>query len=602
MKTMKIRILLTALFAVAGIQAQPQYFKVTDLPEHPRLLLLKGEEQKIKDNIASDTIWRKLHYSIMSNSDEMLSQPDLERVLTGRRLSVLSAIERIPTLSYAYRMSGDIKYLKKAEKDMLAVAGFSDWNPSHFLDVVVITKSLAIGYDWLYNDLPETSREKIKNAILSKALDVSLGSDQMWWHKVRDNNWGQVCNSGVALGALAIWEDIPNIAENIVSQSIEGMKIQMEMYSPDGVYPEGSTYWSFGTTYNVLLIDAVEKIFGYNFGLTKSSDFLKTAAFLEHMTGPIQLTFNYSDNGQNSLINVAAFWFASKLNDPSVLWNEKINLEKTAHFSNHFYALMTWGRNIRFNNIPAPEKLVWTGGGLTPVALMRTSWTNPNAIYVGFKGGKGGNNHGHLDVGSFVMDANGVRWASDLSSDDYHNLEVNGVDLWNLSQTGQRWQMFRYNNFCHNTLTVNNELHHVDGYAGMRVTSDTPARMEAESDLSEVFEGQLAGCVRQIAIVNQKQVEIRDKVETLNKETLVSWRMLTASEAKITGKNSMELRQNGKKLKLIVEKPAKVVMRTWTTVPSNDFESRNPGTVIVGFEVQLPAESTTELYVKLIPQ
>ena len=36
---------------------------------------------------------------------------------------------------------------------MLAVSRFTDWNPTHFLDVGEMVMALAIGYDWLYDSL-----------------------------------------------------------------------------------------------------------------------------------------------------------------------------------------------------------------------------------------------------------------------------------------------------------------------------------------------------------------------------------------------------------------------------------------------------------------
>jgi len=65
------------------------------------------------------------------------------------------ALKRLLTLSWAYRSCGDERYLKRAEQEMPAIADFSDWNPSHFLDVVEMTTAMAIGYDWLYNDLSD---------------------------------------------------------------------------------------------------------------------------------------------------------------------------------------------------------------------------------------------------------------------------------------------------------------------------------------------------------------------------------------------------------------------------------------------------------------
>jgi hypothetical protein len=44
---------------------------------------------------------------------------------------------------------------------------------------------------------------------------------------------------------------------------------------------------------------------------------------------------------------------------------------------------------------------------------MRNSWTDPNGLYAGIKAGKlvGHQTHGNLDVGDFVFEALGQRWA-----------------------------------------------------------------------------------------------------------------------------------------------------------------------------------------------
>ena len=46
----------------------------------------------------------------------------------------------------------------------------------------------------------------------------------------------------------------------------------------------------------------------------------------------------------------------------------------------------------------------------------------PDASFLGVKGGMPKYNHGHMDVGSFVFDADGVRWAEDLGSQNYHSI------------------------------------------------------------------------------------------------------------------------------------------------------------------------------------
>ena len=110
---------------------------------------------------------------------------------------------------------------------------------------------------------------------------------------------------------------------------------------------------------------------------------------------------------------------------------------------------------------------------------MRSSWSDSSAIYVGLKAGSPSVNHAHMDVGSFIMEADGVRWAMDFGMQNYESLESNGVDLWNSKQDSQRWQVFRYNNFVHNTLTVNNSLQRVAGQATITGYSTMPSFMNA---------------------------------------------------------------------------------------------------------------------------
>jgi hypothetical protein len=233
---------------------------------------------------------------------------------------------------------------------------------------------------------------------------------------------------------------------------------------------------------------------------------------------------------------------------------------------------------------------------------MRTSWTNPNAIFVGFKGGTASSNHSHIDVGSFVLDADGVRWAMDLGPQDYNSLEQRGVDLWNMSQNSQRWEVFRYNNYVHNTLTVNGKLHQVKGKAKIDSHSSSPDFMYAVSDISQLFEGDLAECTRGIAIVNKQYAVVRDELKTAGKEATVRWTLLTAADAKITGKNTIELKKDGKRLKIEVAEPVRVTLKTWPTTPVNDYDAPNPGTILVGFEAKIPADTNVTLLVKLIPQ
>jgi len=604
----KLFIIAVCLTITTGVNAQIRKLpEAYTLPAHPRILLLNGEVESIRTSIANDPVWRKMHGAILKACDEMLAQPALERIQIGRRLLSVSreCIRRVFYLSYAYRITGDEKYLHKAEKEMLAVSAFSDWNPSHFLDVAEMTMGMAIGYDWLNDRLSAESKQIILNAILKKGIEPSLDSKYNGFLKAT-HNWNQVCNGGMAFGALAIADEHPDIARQIIDRALATISLPMEDYKPDGAYPEGYSYWGYGTSFNVLFLSAMEKAFSSDFGLSQIPGFLKTPAFREHMMGVTGVCYNWGDCGPNASLSPAMFWFAQKNRDPSLLWMEKSFLDKEDYSAftgdRLLPAAIIWGREISLAKVSQPASMVYVGQGPSPVALMRTSWSDPNGIYLGFKVGSASVNHAHMDIGSFIMESDGVRWASDFGMQDYESLESKGIQLFGRTQEAQRWTVFRLNNFVHNTLTVDGALQRVSGFAMIDQFSDKADFPFAISNLSSVYDGQLVSATRGVGIVDNSYVVVKDELTTLNKSTKVRWTMLTSADVSVVGNGSAVLKKDGKELILRVDSPAKVALKTWSTQPSTAYDAPNPGTTLVSFEIELPANAKAEFAVKLIPK
>ena len=607
MKRIKNILISVLLVSFAGIGFAQQSISVKTITDqqHPRILLLNGEERQIEQSIANSPVWAKMHQTILKECDRMIDLPPIERIQIGRRLLDKSreALRRIFQLSYAYRLTGQEKYFARCEKEMLAISNFSDWNPSHFLDVAEMTMAVAIGYDWLYPKLSEQSRKTIREAIVSKGLNQSLDSKYNSWLKVV-NNWNQVCNAGMTYGALAVAEDYPELSKKMIDNALNSIHLPMDEYKPDGAYPEGFGYWGYGTSFNVMFLSAVEKVFATDFGLTSTPGFLQTAGFYENMTAVSSLCFNWGDSGQRGDLSPAMFWFAQRNNDPSQLWIEKRYLEKDDYSSfvsdRLFPAVMIWGKDLPLDKIIAPKYNVWKGQGANPVCMMRTSWTDPNAIYLGFKVGSPSVNHGHMDIGSFIMESEGSRWATDFGMQDYESLESKGIQVFGRTQDAQRWSIFRINNRAHNTLTINDQLQQVKGYAKIDKYSDKPDFMYTVSDISSVYENQLTIANRGVAIVDQKFVVVRDELAAPDKPTTVRWTMLTSATVEL-GKNSITLTKEGHSLLLKVDSPAQVTMKTWSTEPTTNYDAPNPGKTLVGFEMQLQPNQKQEIQVLLIP-
>ncbi len=572
--------------------------------EHPRILLLKGEEQAILAQVKKYPEWNHVHQTLLSECDRLIEIAPVERVKIGKRLLDKSreCLRRVFMLSYAYRTTKDAKYLKRAEKEMLAVAAFEDWNPTHFLDVAEMTMAVAIGYDWLFDQLSPETRSTIRKAILTKGIQPSLDKQYNWFLQA-GHNWNQVCNAGMSYGALAIAEDEPRIAGDIIARAVQSIpKAMLPSYKPDGAYPEGFSYWDYGTTFNVLFNSAIEKALGTDFGLSESPGFMQTADFFQNLTGPTGQAHNWGDSGLRAGLSPAMFWFAEKSKAPSLLWSQKqlLSQKSTGYVKNRIIpALLVWGAKTDLDAIKPPVKKLYIGQGPSPVALMRSSWTDSNAVFVGVKTGSPAVNHAHMDIGSFVIDAQGERWAMDFGMQDYNSLESKGVDLWNRSQNSQRWQVFRLNNFAHNVPSFNGALTNAKGYAKIDAWADEPSQMAVLTDLSDMYTGQVTALKRGISIRNGDFVVVRDEVKIGEKPAVMRWNMLTPATVRIVDGKTVELSQHGKTMLLIFETDVKIDIKTWPTDPTHDYDAPNPGTNFVGFEAALPAHASEHFNVYL---
>ncbi|SDD69381.1 heparinase II/III domain-containing protein [Niabella drilacis] len=575
---------------------------------HPRLLLAKGEEAQVQSAIGKNPDLERVHGLLLEASDRICAAAPLEHKKTGKRLLSVSreAIRRIFFLSYAWRMTGNKKYRDAAEQQLLTISSFADWNPTHYLDVAEMTMAAAIGYDWLYNELSPDSRKKIKDAILEKGIRTSFDTKYNYWLKV-ENNWNQVCNAGLAYGAFAVFESDPQLCGAVISRAVESIRIPMKQYAPDGAYPEGYGYWSYGTTYNVFFLDALEQLTGGDQGLSALPGFLKTADYFQHMIAPSGLPFNYADSGPGAESNGAMLWFAKKLKRPSLAWNELQFLHsdknRRALEGDRFLpTLLLWGKQLAEAGVTPPEKTFWEGRGASPVVMMRTGWTNPDALFMGFKAGSPFVNHAHMDEGSFVFEAEGVRWAMDFGMQNYESLESKGLNIWQRTQNSQRWTVFRYTNYAHNTLTFDDSLQRMEGVTAITQYGDRPEFSFAQSDLSPVYKGQVKRAVRGVALKDKAYGLIQDEIETGDHPVHMQWRMLTSATVEITSSNEVLLKKNGKTLRMQILADQPVTLKTWSTAPVNDYDAPNPGTVLVGFEAQLPAASSKRFVVRLVPE
>src|SRR5215471_52599 len=489
------------IFVVTSASAQtisaPDHPLATLRPEHPRLIASEDDFKRLRELVTSDAFAGKLYANLKQQADKMLDQPTVEHKLIGPRLLDQSrrCLDRVYTLALVYRISGESKYLDRAVKELHAAAGFPDWNPSHFLDVAEMTHAFAIGYDWLFQKLTPDDRALFRKTIQEKGLDeaIKIYQKHNWW-TVAVHNWNQVCNGGITLGALAIADEDRDRAEYIVKQSIGSIQLAMASYAPEGGWAEGPGYWQYATSYNVYFLAALETALGTDFGLSSLPGFEHAGEFRIYFQGPTG-TFDYADAHPSAGSSPEMFWLAHRFSQPVFAWDELRHL--TSNRSPSALDLI-WGQATGKSPSAAGWPLTRMFQGVN-VAFLRSDWESPDAFWIGVKGGDNHANHSHLDLGSFVLDARGVRWALDLGSDNYNLPGYFGK---------QRFTYYRLRTESHNTVLIDGENQDTKAQAPM-----TMRKGVVSIDLAQAYPGKVTKFLRTIELTPQNVVAVRDEIE-----------------------------------------------------------------------------------------
>ena len=222
------------------------------------------------------------------------------------------------------------------------------------------------------------------------------------------------------------------------------------------------------------------------------------------------------------------------------------------------------------------------------VAFLRSSWTDPNAIFVGVKGGDNKANHSHLDLGTFVLDAGGQRWAMDLGSDNYNLPQYFGK---------LRWTYYRLRTESHNTMLIDSANQDPKAAAPITEHSFRPERALVRIDLSRAYPDKVTKLERTVALVKRRVVVIQDKIRA-RRPVEALWGMVTDADVHLAGRLA-ELRKPGWILAAEILSPPGARFDTVSTAPPPP-QNQNKGTTKL--VVRLPGKVTSaDVVVSLTP-
>ncbi|MCE4049551.1 heparinase II/III domain-containing protein [Bacillus sp. Au-Bac7] len=528
--------------------------------QHPRIMATENDFQKIKEDIKLDSYSKQWYETLSEDANNLLNQPlsSYEKNDGIRILSVSQTVlDRTITLSLMYQITGDWHYAERAWKELEKVSGFQDWNPSHFLDTAEMATAVAIGYDWLYDYLRPKQKAVLENAIIEKAFRPALkiyNSDQdvdglpIFW-KDATNNWNTVVNSGLIVSALAIADEsskTENISADILDNAVASIDNSLSSYAEDGGTEEGPGYWNYATKYIAYFISAMDTSLGTDYGLSTKKGLSETGYFYIYMRGPGGL-FNLGDSGKDNYNNLSQLlWFSNKYSYPelAVPAMKKYNAMNLIWYKN--------SSNYSQDNNELPLDRYFSNIK-TGTVTMRESWTNPNSIFVGIHGGDNQASHGDLDIGTFVLDAEGVRWAEELGTDNYNSPGY-------FQMSGKRWSYYRKGTEGQNTLVINPNTNPNQISNAVGKLSDFKTDKESSSvtvDLTKAYENATL-IKRTLSLINdRKKVLLEDEVK-MEKNSEVYWFMHTQANIGLsTDKKTAILVKDEKILYVKLKSPEK---------------------------------------------
>lgn len=544
------------------IQDEMEYLYNEKQTPHPRVMATKADFDAIRSLVKTDAKAAQWADVIIARADAMaaadITNPSSSYYIAYKISStndILTMSRRVldmmQTLGMAHQLTGQetqsSKYSQKAFDVLFEASFFEDWMHSHFLDTAEMMTAFAIGYDWMYYAFDDYDRQFIAETVKRLGLDYAKeaydgtgGTDNTGWWKNVDYNWNTVCNGGIIVAASAFADIYPDLAFELSSKAINNMKLALEPFAPHGGYAESSDYAIYAMEYFARSMQTLECTYGTDFGMANHSGLSGVGSYLMQIDGSLGIN-NYHDAASNHPhINTFVMSYLGKKYD------------NPAYSAARAHSIENYGFN------PSALDLIWYNAN-TPdtsdipldgyfagaeVVSMRSGFESDD-LFLSAHGGEANVSHSHIDGGTFVLDMQGVRFASDIGAEGYGKDGYFGDN---------RFKYYRARAEGHNTIVINPDLtpgQSTDCHLPFERTNFTGANPFAILNMTPAYAdyGAVSAKRGYMLCDNRQTAVIRDEIILNNEnENTVYWFMQTKAEVKVDG-NILTLTKDGKSIR-----------------------------------------------------
>ena len=611
---------------------------------HPRLLV--RDFTRVTKRVAiSGSDSALLIKEIEKKAALLLARKTLAQELPNSGNIGRNVLDRILAFSLLYHLSPTgpqaKTYLARARIELMAVANgplFPTWKHGlQWLATAEITAAVALGYDWLYPHLDSTQRQTVRRALFDRSFfhyrrayrcsnlgaaaskDPDCTKDNLahWW-VTSQSNWNLVSNGALLLGLLAVEPDLNASGVTLADRTLfkachdaalvalsasarPSLKQGLDGLAGGGGWFEGPGYWEYAMSYLSMALSSLKVARGNTLGLELTPGLKETVGFHFWTQGVGGVPFNFSDNKTDLYAAPAALYLADLFNAPDAARQERGRLFDPRMLSknrvNKLVLYLLWHHELPAWRQPiAAGQSHWFKNIHLGVFRQDFKPAPGDAIYLGFKGGVAAAPHRQLDNGTFILEADQVRWVEDTGY---------GGCTGNLTK-------YRCTNLGHNTLVIDGKLQKDSAVSKItRLETPKDGSFWSVVDLKDAYPQQVGGSDMDKLLRGfyvdpaTKVVLVKDSIRYLDSQCKlpsvpahqVQWRLhtraaVTAANISSSGKEIL-LKQGTHQAKLVVNTSHGSL--SWKIVDAAILEPALAGVKVLTLTLQVQCGLDVEL-------
>ncbi|MEA2063735.1 MAG: DUF4962 domain-containing protein [Gemmatimonadota bacterium] len=393
---------------------------------HPRLLFTPAKQESLRAVLESSHKWLWARYiQDLPGKLKRAAEPFPEALHRGQG-------DLAPDLCFAWLMTGDKNHLEAARGHLMKLARTPQWDPSNDLIHGHLLLGMALAYDWLYGELKPDERKLVAGrlALAAEKQYQRMTTGRIWYRTQYFQNHGQTNFCGLAYAAAALYDENPGAVKwlRICEDYFDTV---FRLLPPDGTSVEDISYGMYGLDFIIRYAELARSLLGRNY--CDNPWFKNSPDYIIHSLVPAPTEKEYAITFGDAPRNMnwhgpepQLFWAASEFDNAAAQWAGRhlIELNPEGLGSAAWMALLWYDPKVSEAGPAAfPTFKHFTDNGQV---MMRSSWTDPEGMLVGFKCGPfmgrahsadalfdWGSSHSHPDEGSFQIFAHGKYLAID---------------------------------------------------------------------------------------------------------------------------------------------------------------------------------------------